>query len=275
MLTRLLEDRLIRSAPSRVVTLSSVTHRFGTIGNPRTFLADWNQGSWYENSKLGNALFAFELNRRLAPLGVCSSAVDPGGVASSIWRDSIFSRPPLKFFIENLYAPISDGAAVVVHAATVDWKEDAARAAIVNARWAQPGDNQKTDASEHEDVHDYSSASRNDPRYYARGTFAWPTVTSVRVGVPSNGPTSPSSNISLIDRTRGAVFAVSTLLHSAVDWPLRRFSGGKLASKIQPVPANPQCYDVDLSKTLWEVSADACGLSAWRCSCSADVTRDR
>jgi len=46
-------------------------------------------------------------------------AVDPGSVATAIYRDSkLFSRQPLKWLIQNLYAPPWDGAAAVVHAAS-------------------------------------------------------------------------------------------------------------------------------------------------------------
>ena len=51
---------------------------------------------------------------------VQACAVDPGSVATAIYRDSkMFSAQPLKWLIENLYAPPWDGAAAVVHAASV------------------------------------------------------------------------------------------------------------------------------------------------------------
>lgn len=46
-------------------------------------------------------------------------SVDPGSVATAIYRDSkLFSRQPLKWLIQKLYAPPWDGAAAVVHAAS-------------------------------------------------------------------------------------------------------------------------------------------------------------
>lgn len=45
--------------------------------------------------------------------------MDPGSVATAIYRDSkLFSAQPLKWLIQNLYAPPWDGAAAVVHAAS-------------------------------------------------------------------------------------------------------------------------------------------------------------
>lgn len=251
LLTRLLEDQLIHSAPARVVNLSSVTHRFGSIGDPGTFLTSWAQGSRYQNSKLANALFAFELHRRLAPFGVTSCAVDPGSVASSIWRDSLFSQPPIKTLIKWLYAPSEDGATAVVHAATVPWEQDAAAAEAVNSRWARSSQqalpSRDAPAGQHSEACDPS-----DLRFYARGAFAWPTVTSLRGA--------PGASTSPLERLREAVYAVSTLVHSGIDWPLRRLSGGRVAATTAPVPANPLCYDERLSKGLWEVSADAVGV---------------
>ena len=50
---------------------------------------------------------------------VQACAVDPGSVATAIYRDSkLFSAQPLKWLIQNLYAPPWDGAVAVVHAAS-------------------------------------------------------------------------------------------------------------------------------------------------------------
>ena len=70
-LTRLLEPQLAASAPSRVVNVSSVMHRSGSVdSDPIRFLRDWRKGSQYANTKLANVLFAYESQRRLGPLGV-------------------------------------------------------------------------------------------------------------------------------------------------------------------------------------------------------------
>jgi NAD(P)-dependent dehydrogenase (short-subunit alcohol dehydrogenase family) len=72
LLTRLLEPRLIASAPSRVVNLSSVTHRYGDITSAEAFLRKKEKGlgKEYPATKLANTLFAFEHQRRLGHLGV-------------------------------------------------------------------------------------------------------------------------------------------------------------------------------------------------------------
>lgn len=72
MLTRLLEPVLIASAPSRVINVSSVEHRVGYISSAKKFLFEGKK-FLYSDTKLGNALFAYELQRRLGHLGVQAS----------------------------------------------------------------------------------------------------------------------------------------------------------------------------------------------------------
>lgn len=64
-------------------------------------------------------LFAYELQRRLGPLGVEACAVDPGGVRTSIWEH--ISIPGVQTAVDMAYAPAADAAQGVVHAATVPW----------------------------------------------------------------------------------------------------------------------------------------------------------
>ncbi|XP_032342708.1 WW domain-containing oxidoreductase isoform X2 [Camelus ferus] len=95
-LVQLLQDVLCRSAPARVVVVSSESHRFTDI-NDSSGKLDFSRLSpskndyWamlaYNRSKLCNILFSNELHRRLSPRGVTSNAVHPGNVMySSIHR---------------------------------------------------------------------------------------------------------------------------------------------------------------------------------------------
>lgn len=242
-LTRELEETLQRSAPARVVNVSSVTHRYGWIGDPTTFLSSWRPGSYYPSTKLANALFAFELQRRLGAAGIQSCAVDPGGVSTNIWQNSAFDKPPLSYFIRNLYAPPSDGAAAVVHAATVPWILEHKAAADITRRWAggSSGGVRRRKAAQ----------TLPDLRFYARGLFASPAVTSWR------GTVEPST---LADQLRSYLWGGVTVVHSLLDWPLRNLSGGWLAAETRPVPAAPLAYDAALAAQLWDLSADICKL---------------
>ncbi|KAH9542587.1 hypothetical protein CY35_13G015400 [Sphagnum magellanicum] len=146
VLTRLLEDKLVAGAPSRVVNVSSAMHRRARIDNPEKFLREFKEGD-YSQAKLANVLFTFELQRRWQGKGVQACAVDPGAVASDIWRRSLFNQKPWKWLVKLLFAPTWDGAIPVVHAATT------------------PLDDTQKDTQ---------------LRLFARGGFAWPVAVQPR-----------------------------------------------------------------------------------------------
>ena len=52
------------------------------------------------------------------------------------------------------------------------------------------------------------------------------------------------------------VWGLSSVVLSMWDWPLRRMSGGLLASATLPVKSSPQSYNTKLAEELWDVSAD-------------------
>jgi NAD(P)-dependent dehydrogenase (short-subunit alcohol dehydrogenase family) len=89
-LTGLLLERLVESAPSRVVTVSSLAHTLGTFGalDPDDLNLVEHYAKWgaYGRSKLANLLFAYELERRLEARfpGVISLACHPGYAATHL-----------------------------------------------------------------------------------------------------------------------------------------------------------------------------------------------
>lgn len=106
LLTNLLLDDLKRSAPARVITVSSRTHNPKYAGGQRVdFDYDNLKGEkyyhprvFYRNSKLANMWFAYELNRRLEGTGVTSNAVCPGFVPQAIGDRR---KSPLEKFFYN------------------------------------------------------------------------------------------------------------------------------------------------------------------------------
>ena len=79
LLTNLLLERLIASAPARVVTVSSGAHSMGRID----FDDLMGEGTYagqgaYNQSKLANVLFTYELARHLEGTGVTATALHPG-----------------------------------------------------------------------------------------------------------------------------------------------------------------------------------------------------
>ncbi|XP_075432861.1 WW domain-containing oxidoreductase isoform X2 [Ascaphus truei] len=91
-LVSLLQDVLRHSVPSRVVVVSSESHRFTEIKDSSgkldlSLLCPSKKDYWamvaYNRSKLCNILYSNELNRRLSPHGVTSNAVHPGNMMYS------------------------------------------------------------------------------------------------------------------------------------------------------------------------------------------------
>ncbi|XP_019942305.1 retinol dehydrogenase 12 [Paralichthys olivaceus] len=88
LLTNLLLDLMKRSAPARIVTLSSVNHKQGVVdfshfhGENLKYYMD----SVYNHTKLHNILCTNELARRLEGTGVTANSVHPGIVMTEVLR---------------------------------------------------------------------------------------------------------------------------------------------------------------------------------------------
>ncbi|KAB7499003.1 Retinol dehydrogenase 13 [Armadillidium nasatum] len=102
LLTMLLLDKLKESKPSRIVNVASVAHMRGTIN-----FADLNgeksydPADAYNQSKLANVLFTFELADKLKGTGVTCNAVHPGIVNTDIIRHLSYANSWLaNFFVK-------------------------------------------------------------------------------------------------------------------------------------------------------------------------------
>jgi retinol dehydrogenase-14 len=120
LLTDLLLDRLMQSAPARVVTVASRAHTMGRIDfddlhGERSYSA----ARAYNQSKLANILFTYELARRLPGTSVTANALHPGVV-----RTSLGAQDPAR--IQRLVVPFmrpfmkshAHGAVTSVHVAS-------------------------------------------------------------------------------------------------------------------------------------------------------------
>jgi retinol dehydrogenase 12 len=87
LLTRLLLDVIVDSAPARIINVASDAHQGSTIQfddlGHRQQYSGW---ATYGASKLANILFTFELARILKGTGVTVNAVHPGFVATNFQR---------------------------------------------------------------------------------------------------------------------------------------------------------------------------------------------
>jgi NAD(P)-dependent dehydrogenase (short-subunit alcohol dehydrogenase family) len=123
LLTDLLLDVLLASAPARIVNVSSSGHhlvrgiRFEDVqmrGRYRGFEA-------YGQSKLANLLFTYELARRLEGTGVTVNAVHPGFVATNIGTNNTWTWRLLKPLYDRYrrirYLTPEEGARTVLHLA--------------------------------------------------------------------------------------------------------------------------------------------------------------
>lgn len=89
-LTGLVLDRLLAVPGSRVVTVSSIGHRRGTINfDDLHFQRGYRHQAAYFQSKLANLLFTYELQHRLAAAGAATVAVaaHPGNARTEFGRE--------------------------------------------------------------------------------------------------------------------------------------------------------------------------------------------
>ena len=118
LLTQLLLERLVSSAPARVVTVSSDAHYnargidWDALRRPARGITGLGE---YAVSKLCNVLFSQELARRTEGAGVHSYALHPGVVASDIWRRVPWPVRPL---VTRRMLSVDQGAQTSLYCAT-------------------------------------------------------------------------------------------------------------------------------------------------------------
>jgi len=117
LLTNLLIDLLKKSAPSRIVNVSSIASTWAKldINNLNAF----NDGNTtYANSKLCNVLFTNELARKLKGSGVETNSLHPGFVHTEIGRGlPTFIKLPLTAFAKTLFRTSEEGAQTSIYVA--------------------------------------------------------------------------------------------------------------------------------------------------------------
>jgi retinol dehydrogenase-14 len=96
LLTELLRERLVASAPARIVVTSSRGHYGGTLDfTDLGFEHGYGILKAYARSKLANVLHTRLLAQQLAGTGVTANCLHPGAVATSIWSGAPWWAQPV------------------------------------------------------------------------------------------------------------------------------------------------------------------------------------
>jgi retinol dehydrogenase-14 len=120
LLTNLLLDRLKQSGPARVVTVSSNVQALGRIdSDDLQGERSYSGARAYNQSKLANVLFTYELARRLQATRVTANALHPGMVRTSFGAEDPGG-------LQRLFTPLmrpfmkapAQGAATSIHVAS-------------------------------------------------------------------------------------------------------------------------------------------------------------
>ena len=121
LLTNLLLDRLTQSgAPARVVTVASNAEALGRIDfDDLQGEQNYSGARAYNQSKLANVLFTYELARRLRATSVTANAVHPGMVSTAFGAEDPagVQRLLVPFMRPFMRSPVK-GAATSIHVAS-------------------------------------------------------------------------------------------------------------------------------------------------------------
>jgi NAD(P)-dependent dehydrogenase (short-subunit alcohol dehydrogenase family) len=139
VLTGALRDRLIASAPARIVSTSSTAHERATLDFSDLQSASGYSGfKAYGRSKLANILFTRELARRLAGTGVTANCLHPGVVATRFGSSSGGMVGLAIPFFRPFFISAEKGADTIVHLASSPEVASATGAYFIKRKIAGP-----------------------------------------------------------------------------------------------------------------------------------------
>ena len=136
LLTTLLLDRLKQSAPSRVIAVASHAQAMGRMDfDDLQGERSYSGARAYNQSKLANVLFTYELARRLQATSVTANALHPGVVRTSFGAEdpAVVQRLFIPFLLHFMKDP-AQGAATSIHLASAPHLEHVTGCYFANSK---------------------------------------------------------------------------------------------------------------------------------------------
>ena len=117
-LVKRLQERMVECAPARIIHVSSIAARFGSIYWDDMNLTSCKYDSLkaYQQSKLMQVIFSKELGSRLKGTGVTSNSLEPGIVKTGLSK-GITDDPAMRKRLENGVS-VEEGAKTHIHLAS-------------------------------------------------------------------------------------------------------------------------------------------------------------
>ena len=140
LLTDLLRERLVASAPARIVSVASNAHRFARLDlNDLEFRKrPFGAMRVYGTSKLLNVIWNAELARRLEGSGVSANCVHPGGVNTGLGDQNGGVLAQVGGLVKRFLRSPDKGAETSVHLATAPQLVDVSGRYFANCRERRP-----------------------------------------------------------------------------------------------------------------------------------------
>ncbi|HEY1864228.1 MAG TPA: SDR family oxidoreductase [Roseiarcus sp.] len=147
-LTEALRDKLIASAPARIVSTSSSAHQGVSLDfNDLQSAKSYNGLRVYGRSKLANILFTRELARRLAGTGVTANCLHPGAVATRFGYSSGGLIGPLIRVLRLSFISPEQGADTIVYLASSPEAANMSGGYFVKRKMTEPSAAARDDAA--------------------------------------------------------------------------------------------------------------------------------
>jgi NAD(P)-dependent dehydrogenase (short-subunit alcohol dehydrogenase family) len=139
VLTEALRDKLIASAPARIVSTSSIAHERESLDFNDLQSANGYGGlKVYSRSKLANILFTRELAQRLAGTGVTANCLHPGVVKTRFGDSSGGLLGLLIPFLRLFFISPEQGAETIVYLASSPEVADTSGGYFVKRKLTEP-----------------------------------------------------------------------------------------------------------------------------------------